>query len=110
LRGRHFELAAIFLRAERRTRIMNTEKVNRVVVEKYGYFSCSRAVLHALQQQFDFISDELKTSAVLITAGGWDNLGSCGAYSGALIGMSVKFVPRSEEEKEELIKFFNIMQ
>ena len=60
-----------------------------------------------MQKYFDFISDGIVQSAVVLSGGGGRaTVGSCGAYSGGLMALSAKFSPRSdtlsEEEMEEL--------
>ncbi len=61
-----------------------------------------------LQKYFDFITDDIIASSVLL-AGGGDRAtkGSCGAFSGGLMALSARFSPRSEEPTDLEIAAFN---
>ncbi len=59
-------------------------------------------MLHGLQHNYDFITDDMTASAIALAGGGaGSHTGSCGAFSGGLMALSACFCPHSENLSEE---------
>ena len=60
-----------------------------------------------MQKYFDFISDDIVQAGIALAGGGgMVTFGSCGAFSGGLMALSIKFSPRSDELSQEEIEEF----
>ena len=61
-----------------------------------------------MQKYFDFISDDIVQAGIALAGGGgMATAGSCGAFSGGLMALSIKFSPRSDELSEKEIQEYH---
>ncbi len=65
------------------------------------YHGCSRCTLYGLKEYFNFIPDDLIRASMVLAAGGSSSNGSCGAYSGGLLAIGLKYQPPMEDLSPE---------
>ncbi len=82
------------------------EKIVKEVSEKAGeaeikYHGCSRSTLYGLKEHFDFITDEMIRASMALAGGCSSSNGTCGAYSGGLLALGLKYEPPMEDLSKE---------
>ena len=82
------------------------EKVVDEVSQKAGqceqeYHGCSRCTLYGLSQYFDFIPEDLVRGAMALAAGCSSSNGTCGAFSGGLLAIGLKYQPPMKDTSEQ---------
>ena len=65
------------------------------------YHGCSRCTLYGLSQHFDFIPEDLVRAAMTLAAGCSSSNGTCGAFSGGLLAIGLKYQPPMKDTSEQ---------
>ena len=65
------------------------------------YHGCSRCTLYGLSRYFDFIPEDLVRAAMALAAGGSSSNGTCGALSGGLLAIGLKYQPPMKDTSEQ---------
>ena len=61
------------------------------------YHGCSRCTLYGLKEHFNFIPDDVIRASMVLAGGCSSSNGSCGAYSGGLLAIGLKYQPPIED-------------
>jgi len=97
------------IRLERSGQMMDSKSKEKVLEEvsqkakeaEINYHGCSRCTLYGLKEHFDFIPQDLIRASMVLAGGCSSSNGSCGAYSGGLLAIGLKYQPPMEDLSPE---------